>query len=267
MRAPSHQAASGHQPGSGLRNPRAWLVSALVLAVVASILLAFAPLAREDTGDLVLDPSGGVVAERDRITFAADDGAWVYLVLLLPILIAAVPIVRRQTPVVAAVAGAVLGGFAILTGFLGFGLYYVPSALLMLIGAWMAELEGRPALIEIGGDQDRYRLGRSQMTGPAGAGGYALGGRRLGQGAPVRDARRAAMREPPPPVREEAPAQAAPPAPAQEAPPPASVREAPKDPSPEDPPAPGEAPWEPSSEEPRSPWGDEPPARWRRRTG
>jgi hypothetical protein len=120
------------------RTPTGWIVAALVWAVLASAWIAFVPSSREKTGRLVLDSSGQLVSKRDKVTFISAHGAWVIVLLPIPLGLAAAPLARGGSSRVTAICGAALGGFVLLASF-SIGLYYLPSALLLLVGAGLAE--------------------------------------------------------------------------------------------------------------------------------
>jgi hypothetical protein len=121
-------------PQAGTR----WIVAALVSAVLACAWVAFAPNLRDSTGELVVDQSGRMVAEYDKETFIQAYGAWMILLLPIPIALTAAPLARDRGTRTCALCGAALGGLA-LAGSFSAGLYFVPSALLLLTGAGLAE--------------------------------------------------------------------------------------------------------------------------------
>ncbi len=127
--------------------PRALVIAALVLAVLVSAWFSFKPTVREKEGELVPTPSGGVINEREKRTYVDAHGKWVIVLLIAPIALCATALVKRTT-VAATVCGALLVAFALITTlFSTIGVYYLPSALLMLVAAGLVELgilEGDP---------------------------------------------------------------------------------------------------------------------------
>jgi hypothetical protein len=121
-------------PKAGTR----WIVAALLSAVLACAWVAFAPALRDTTGELVVDQSGRMVAEYDNETFIQAYGAWVLLLLPIPIALAATPLARDRGTRTCALCGGALAVLALVASFSA-GLYYVPSALLLLTGAGLAE--------------------------------------------------------------------------------------------------------------------------------
>ena len=115
-----------------------WIVAALVSAVLACAWIAFVPTVRDNAGKLVFDESGQLIAEYDEETFIQAHGAWVILLFPIPIALAAVPLARGGDTRTTAVYGTALGGVA-LVGSFSVGLYFVPSALMLLIGSGLAE--------------------------------------------------------------------------------------------------------------------------------
>ncbi len=119
---------------------RALVVTALVLAVLVSAWFAFKPTVTEKEGELVPTESGEVINQRDELTFVDANGKAVILVLLVPIALCAAALASGTTTGATA-AGAALVGLALITTLFWSGAaYYLPSALLMLIGAGLVEL-------------------------------------------------------------------------------------------------------------------------------
>lgn len=119
----------------------ALIVGALLWAVLTSAWFSFVPTVREKEGDLVINSAGRVVNEREEMTFVDAHGGWVVPLLLVPIALAAVPLVRGRSSTVTTACGVILVVLSLIAGF-SIGLYYMPSALLLLIGAGMVELRG-----------------------------------------------------------------------------------------------------------------------------
>jgi hypothetical protein len=120
----------------------ALIVAALVWAVLTSAWFSFVPTVREKEGDLVIE-AGRVVNERDKMTFVDAHGVLVVPLLLVPIALAAVPLLRGRSSTVTTACGVILAVLSLIAGF-SIGLYYMPSALLLLVGAALVEFR-RPA--------------------------------------------------------------------------------------------------------------------------
>ncbi|MGI9080725.1 MAG: hypothetical protein ACR2FZ_00375 [Thermoleophilaceae bacterium] len=118
--------------------PTALIVAAIIWATCTSAWFAFHPTTREQGGDLAIDSSGEVVRERDKVTLPDKHGAFVFPLLLVPIGLAAVPLVRRSTTATTA-CGAILTALALITALFSVGAYYIPSALLLLVSAAVIE--------------------------------------------------------------------------------------------------------------------------------
>ena len=143
--APAPGAARAERPEQPARTQvrTALIVAALLWAVMTSAWFSFVPTQREQEGELVINSAGRVVNEKEELTFVEAHGGWVVPLLLVPIAIAAAPLARGRTSTVTTACGVILVVLSLITGF-SIGLYYMPSALLLLIGAGMVEL-GRPA--------------------------------------------------------------------------------------------------------------------------
>ncbi len=120
------------------RVPTALIAAALLWAVLTSAWFSFVPTVREKEGELVIK-EGRVVNEREERTFVDAHGAWVVPLLLVPVALAAVPLFRGRSSTVTTACGVILVVLSLIAGF-SIGLYYMPSALLLLIGAGMVEL-------------------------------------------------------------------------------------------------------------------------------
>ncbi len=106
--------------------------------MLTSAWFSFVPTVREKEGELVIK-EGRVVNEREERTFVDAHGAWVVPLLLVPVALAAVPLFRGRSSTVTTACGVILVVLSLIAGF-SIGLYYMPSALLLLIGAGMVEL-------------------------------------------------------------------------------------------------------------------------------
>jgi len=114
-------------------------VAALVLAALTSAYFAFVPTVREKDGPLVTNSRGQVERRFDKQTLGDAHGDWVLPFLFVPIGLCAVPLARRTT-VAATVCGTILAGLSLITALFTVGAYFMPSAILMLVGAALVEL-------------------------------------------------------------------------------------------------------------------------------
>jgi hypothetical protein len=104
------------------------VVAAFVFAVVGALLAAFAPLG---TTCGVTVP-GGVSHCSGTSTFSVD-GAWVLVVVSVPVLVTLVPLlVRRRAAII---ASTVLLWIGCILGMLSVGIFFLPSAILMTVAA------------------------------------------------------------------------------------------------------------------------------------
>jgi hypothetical protein len=104
------------------------VVAAFVLAVVGSLVAAFAPLG---TTCGATAPNG-VPHCSGTSTFSVD-GTWVLVVVSVPVLVALVPVlVRRRAAII---ASTVLLWIGCILGMLSVGIFFLPSAILMTVAA------------------------------------------------------------------------------------------------------------------------------------
>ena len=115
------------------------IVAALLWAVLTSVWFSFVPTVREQEGDLVINREGDVINQQDKVTFVDAHGAWVVPLMLVPIALAAAPLARGRASTATTACGVILAVLSLIAGF-SIGLYYMPSALLLLLGAGMVEL-------------------------------------------------------------------------------------------------------------------------------
>ena len=113
-------------------------VLSLLLALVASVLLAVIPSYHFSSA--TADSSATATVSTRSETLVEVNGGGVLAALLLPVVVAAVPVLLRRSWA-RATAAVLLTGFAFMTGF-SIGLYYLPSALVMAGAA--AQGWGRP---------------------------------------------------------------------------------------------------------------------------
>ena len=104
------------------------VVAAFVLAVVGALAAAFAPLGTTCGATA----PGGVSHCSGTSTFSVD-GAWVLVVVSVPVLVALVPVlVRRRAAII---ASTVLLWIGCILGMLSIGIFFLPSAILMTVAA------------------------------------------------------------------------------------------------------------------------------------
>lgn len=104
------------------------VLAAFVIAVVGALVAAFAPLGTTCEGTI----TGGVSHCSGTSTFSVD-GAWVLVVVSVPVLVALVPlVVRRRAPTI---ASAVLLWVGCVLGILSVGIFFLPATILMTVAA------------------------------------------------------------------------------------------------------------------------------------
>jgi len=121
--------------------PMGAALAGALMAAAAGLMLAFFPV-YQGVGATATS-SGGDVSGTYSTTVLEQNGAWVVLLLCLPVALAAIGLVgaaRRNRLLVWAPA-AVLLGFSMLAGF-SIGLFYVPAAVALLLAAVTARCRG-----------------------------------------------------------------------------------------------------------------------------
>jgi len=116
-------------------------LAGVLMGVVAGLFLVFSPVYQGVSETAT--SSGGVVSGTYGATLLEQNGAWVLLLLCLPVTVAAIGLVgaaRRNRLLVWAPA-AVLLGFSLLAGF-SIGLFYVPAAVALLLAAVTVQRSG-----------------------------------------------------------------------------------------------------------------------------
>jgi hypothetical protein len=106
-------------------------VAAFVLAVLGAFVAAFAPTGQvvESTGT-----SGGSFVTRSyNVSMFQTNGAWVLMVVSVPVLAALVPVLIPHRT--ARIASAVLLWIGCVVGMLSVGLFFVPAAIVMTVAA------------------------------------------------------------------------------------------------------------------------------------
>jgi hypothetical protein len=119
-----------------------WIaLAAVLLAVGAGLLLAFYPVYQGVSE--TASSSGVVTSSSDSATLVGENGAWVVVLLCVPVALAALGLVAslRGRRVLMWVLAAVLLGFVVLGGF-SIGLFYLPAALALLVAAGLTEVRG-----------------------------------------------------------------------------------------------------------------------------
>ena len=104
-----------------------WTLAAFLTATLGALVAAFAPT----YSGCATTSSGGEVCS--HATGFAVNGAWVLVVVSVPVLVAFVPVLVRRRP--ARIASAVLLWIGCLLGMLSVGMFFVPAAILMTVAA------------------------------------------------------------------------------------------------------------------------------------
>ena len=106
-------------------------VAAFFLAVVGGLVAAFAPIGRvmESSGSA----GGEVVMRSYDVSLFRTDGAWVLVVVSVPVLVALVAILVRRRG--ARVVSAVLLWMGCVVGVFSVGMFFVPAAIAMTVAA------------------------------------------------------------------------------------------------------------------------------------
>ena len=103
-------------------------VAALSLAVVAALVVAFAPLGRTCGTTL----SGGTERCWGTSAFSVD-GSWILVVVSVPVLVALLPVLARRRA--AFIISAALLWIGCLLGLLSVGIFFIPAATAMTLAA------------------------------------------------------------------------------------------------------------------------------------
>lgn len=111
--------------GSRFRGHHVLQVAACALAVLVSAVVLFAPLSTREE-------EGGGRGGTDKVSLWQVDGVVALVIVLVPVLLTAIPLLAAQRPAGAThlwasvLATVALAGFVLLTG-LGVGLFYLPA--------------------------------------------------------------------------------------------------------------------------------------------
>ena len=114
-------------------------VAAFLLAVIGGLVAAFAPTGQvmEGSGS----PGGEIVTRSYRVSMFQTNGAWVLVVVSVPVLVALIPILVRHRA--ARIVSAVLLWMGCVVGMWSVGMFFVPAAIVMTVAAARRE----PALV------------------------------------------------------------------------------------------------------------------------
>ena len=109
-----------------------WAVAALVAAVIGALVASLAPLGRSCT----IGPSPEVGETCRSVSTFSNEGAWVVIVVSMPVLVALFAVVVHRRP--ARIASAVLLWIGCIVGLASVGIFFVPAAILMTVAATIA---------------------------------------------------------------------------------------------------------------------------------
>lgn len=116
-------------------------VLSLALSLVAAVVLAFAPLASQTEAVPSSLGGTGVVGRVERVSLLEHEGASVLIPLAVPVAIAALGLAAdrsRRPRTLRTVAAGLLVVFVLL-GAMSIGLFYLPSAVAMVVAAVQTE--------------------------------------------------------------------------------------------------------------------------------
>jgi hypothetical protein len=127
------------------RSENAAAIASFVAAVVVSAALLFVPAYTEESSTIVSPSTEGVISKIvvSHPTLIQVNGVRALLTLAVPVLIAGLPLLFRRSrwrALLEASAAALLTALTVIAGF-SIGLFYLPSAVAMLVAALLA----RPA--------------------------------------------------------------------------------------------------------------------------
>lgn len=105
--------------------------AAFLLAVIGALIAAFAPLGgvMEGSGS----PGGAIVTRSHNVSLFQTDGAWVLVVVSVPVLVALVPVLVRHRA--ARIVSAVLLWMGCVVGMWSVGVFFLPAAIVMTVAA------------------------------------------------------------------------------------------------------------------------------------
>jgi hypothetical protein len=108
-----------------------FVIAAVVLAIIGTLVAAFAPFGSEMGTTVSSD--GAVTTSSATVSVFQTDGAWVLVVGSVPVLLAMLPLVVRRKA--ARVVAAVLLWLCCLVGAFSIGMFFIPAAVAMTIAA------------------------------------------------------------------------------------------------------------------------------------
>jgi hypothetical protein len=109
-----------------------WVVTAAVVAILAALVVAFAPLGSIEETTATSGGSGGVTTFA-RSSLLATEGVWILIVVSVPVLVALVPVfVQRRT---ARIVSAVLLWIGCVIALASIGMFFIPAAIAMTVAA------------------------------------------------------------------------------------------------------------------------------------
>ena len=105
--------------------------AAFLLAVIGALIAAFAPLgsAMEGSGS----PGGAIVTRSHHVSLFQTDGAWVLVVVAVPVLVALFPVLVRHRA--ARIVSAVLLWMGCAVGMWSVGVFFLSAAIVMTVAA------------------------------------------------------------------------------------------------------------------------------------
>ena len=110
---------------------RRFALIALLLAVLGALVAAVAPTGRETT--FYGSSSGAFSTRSSSVSMFQVNGAWVLVVVSVPVLVALIAVVTRRRG--ARIVAAVLLWIGCALGMLSVGFFFVPAAILMTVSA------------------------------------------------------------------------------------------------------------------------------------
>jgi hypothetical protein len=124
---------------------RSFTLAVFLLAIIGALVAAFAPTGQgiEESGSISSSLSGPIqtVVRTYRVSMFQTNGAWVLVVVSVPVLVALMPVVMRRKNV--AIVSAALLWIGCIVGAFSVGMFFIPAAVLMTIAAARRE----PAMV------------------------------------------------------------------------------------------------------------------------
>ncbi len=122
---------------------------AFFLAVSGALIAAFAPTGQ--VMESLLSPGGEVVTRSYNVSLFQTEGAWILVVVSVPVLVASIPVLVRRRA--ARIVSAVLLWIGCIVGMWSVGMFFVPAAIVMTAAA--ARSEPAPPTTSRGGRRAR----------------------------------------------------------------------------------------------------------------